>query len=109
MDEQQIHQKIGQILYECGPVEANKIIVRAELFAEGDGSRYEFDYVDKSGKMGWFAPDGRAVSSLTDKLLELRKHQINSGLCLESSPWRICGVELDILNMKITINVRYES
>ncbi|MEN1607136.1 hypothetical protein AAIH68_35645, partial [Pseudomonas aeruginosa] len=37
----------------------------AELFSEGDGGKYEFDYVDQSGELNWFDPDGRAVGDWT--------------------------------------------
>ncbi len=39
MDEQHIHQRIGQILYNSGPIDAQKTIVMAELFAENNGAQ----------------------------------------------------------------------
>ncbi|MGD9424038.1 hypothetical protein ACLHDD_02425 [Pantoea sp. NSTU24] len=62
-------QKIGQILYDCGPPNAQKIITRAEVFSESDGGKYEFDYFDENGDLDWFDPDGRAVADLTDILV----------------------------------------
>ena len=107
MDEQLIHQKIGQILYESGPVEAQTIIVRAELFAEGDGGRYEFDYICNTGEVNWFDPDARAIGNLTDTLLELREFHIDNGLCPATSPWSRCTIELNLFNMKLTVNMSY--
>ena len=108
MDEQHIHQRIGQILYNSGPVDAQKIIARAELFAENDGGKYEFDYINRAGEIGWFDPDGRAIGELTDALLELRNHHINNGLCPQASPWSRATIELDISSMKLAINMSYE-
>ena len=109
MDEKGILHKIGQILYESDPVEAQKIIVRAELFVEGDGGRYEFDYVDSSGQIDWFDPDGRTVRELTNRLLELKANHINSGLCTADSPWSACVIELNLSNVRISFNMSYES
>lgn len=52
MDEQHIHQRIGQILYNSGPIDAQKIIVMAELFAENNGGKYELDYINRAGEIG---------------------------------------------------------
>ncbi|NNA96525.1 hypothetical protein [Pseudomonas gessardii] len=57
MDEQMFYEKIGQLLIDAGPSDAKKIIARAELFAEGDGGSYEFDYFNKAGDLNWFDPD----------------------------------------------------
>lgn len=37
MGDQELYQKIGQLLVDAGPADAREIIVRAELFSEGDG------------------------------------------------------------------------
>ncbi|RJF54106.1 hypothetical protein D4100_19230 [Serratia inhibens] len=68
INEQENYQKIGQLLINAGPEDAKKIIARTELFPEGDGCKYEFYYVDFSGKLDWPDPDGRAMRDLT-KLL----------------------------------------
>jgi len=52
MGDQELYQKIGQLLVDAGPADAREIIVRVELFSEGDGGRYEFDYVNQSGGQG---------------------------------------------------------
>jgi len=78
MQDQDIHQRIGQILFNCGPSNALELIVRAEIFPENDGGKYEFDYLDESGNLDWFDPDGRAIADLTDALVELKKYFIDN-------------------------------
>jgi hypothetical protein len=47
-------------------------VVRAEVFPEGDGGKYEFYYIDEAGELNWFDPDSQAVGDLTEFLTQLK-------------------------------------
>ncbi|MEK9498310.1 DUF600 family protein [Photorhabdus sp. P32] len=108
MGDQELYQKIGQLLLDAGPTDAKKMIVRADLFPERDGCKYEFDYIDKSEKLDWFDPDGRAVSDLTDLLEELRSFFIENIQSQETPFWHSCTITLDVEQMKINIDFKYD-
>lgn len=108
MDEQVLYQKIGQLLVDAGPPDAQKIIARADIFPEGDGGRYEFDYFDKSGDQNWFDPDGRAVGDLTDLLVQLRGYFFANNLCAGGQVWSGCVVTLNVEEMKLSVEFKYD-
>jgi len=83
MSDQALYQKIGQLLVDAGPSNAREIVVRAELFTEGDGGKYEFDFIDNGGALDWFTPDGSAVGDLTKLLVQLRNYLLVIELSLE--------------------------
>jgi hypothetical protein len=107
MDDQELYQKIGQLLVDAGPVDAREIIVRVELFSEGDGGKYEFDYVNRSGELNWFDPDGRAVGDLTEFLVKLREYFLANNLAAEGKPWSGCVITLDVNEMRFGIELNY--
>ncbi|WP_145593871.1 hypothetical protein [Yersinia aleksiciae] len=107
-NEQDIYQKIAQILINAGPDKAKKIILRAEPFLEGDGCKYEFDYVDAAGNLDWFDPDGRAMRDLTKLIVELRTYYVENNLTNGRPAWRGCEVTLDVERVKLGIEFRYE-
>lgn len=108
MNDQLIHQKIGQLLIDAAPSSAQELIVRAQLFPEGDGGKYEFDYLDSAGETHWFDPDGRAVGDLTDLLVQLRSHFIAQNLTAGAPVWTGCEIHLSIDIMKFGIDFTYE-
>jgi len=101
-------KKIGNILYECGPSSAKKIIVRAEVFPEDDGGKYEFDYLDENGDLDWFYPDGRAIADLTDALIAYKKFFLENNLTNGKPVWSKCEITVDIPEEKISINLQYD-
>lgn len=107
MSDQEIYQKIGQLLVDAGPTDARKIIVRAELFPEGDGGKYEFDYIDGAGVLNWFDPDGRAVGDLTELLVQLREYFASNGLTAGEGLWTGCEIDLSIDEMKLGVEFTY--
>lgn len=107
MGDQELYQKIGQLLVDAGPADAREIIVRVELFSEGDGGRYEFDYVNQSGGLSWFDPDGRAVGGLTDLLVQLRDYFSTKNLTAGEKAWSGCVITLDVDEMKFGIEFNY--
>ena len=107
-NEQEIHQKIGQVLINSGPDDAQKIIVRAEPFPEGDGCTYEFDYIDPTGKLDWFDPDGRAMRDLTKLLVQLRNYHVENNLTNGRPAWSGCEITFDIEKMKLGIDFKYQ-
>lgn len=107
MSDQEIYQRIGRLLVDAGPADAQKIIVRAELFSEGDGGKYEFDYVNESGKLNWFDPDGRAVGDLTELLVKLREYFSVNNLTSGKEEWTGCVISLDVSENKFGIEFTY--
>ncbi|PAU63671.1 hypothetical protein [Pseudomonas indica] len=107
MGDQELYQKIGQLLVDAGPADARKMIVRAELFSEGDGGKYEFDYVNQTGELNWFDPDGRAVGDLTELLVQLRDYFSDNNLTAGESIWSGCVITLDVDGMKFGIEFNY--
>ena len=108
MQHNNIEQKIGQILFDCGPCDAKKIIVRAEIFSEDDGGTYEFDYLDENGGLDWFDPDGRAIADLTDALIAYKKFFLENNLTNSKPIWSKCEINVDIPEEKIGINLQYD-
>lgn len=108
MQHTDIEQKIGQILFDCGPCNAKKIIVRAEIFSEDDGGTYEFDYLDENGGLDWFDPDGRAIADLTDALIAYKKFFLEKNLTNGKPIWSKCEINVDIPEEKISINLQYD-
>jgi hypothetical protein len=106
--DQEIYQEIGQLLMDAGPSNAQELLVKAELFSDGDGGRYEFDYVDRSGVLNWFDPDGRAVRNLTDLLVELREYFLVNNLASGLDPWTGCKISLVVDKMKFGIEFIYK-
>lgn len=107
MTDQEIYQKIGQLLVDPGLSGAQRLIVRAELFPEGDGGKYEFDYVDKAGELNWFDPDGRAVGELTEFLVQLREYFYTYELTAGAGIWSGCEINLTVEDMKLGIEFTY--
>jgi len=108
MQHTDIEKEIGKILYECGPGNAQKIIVRAEIFSEDDGGKYEFDYLDENGDLDWFDPDGRAVADLTDALVAYKKFFLENNLTNGNPIWSKCEITVNIPEEKISINLQYD-
>ncbi|MCW0314798.1 hypothetical protein NB694_004598 [Pantoea ananatis] len=108
MQDTDIEKEIGKILYECGPGNAQKIIVRAEIFSEDDGGKYEFDYLDENGDLDWFDPDGRAVADLTDALVAYKKFFLENNLTNGNPIWSKCEITFNIPEEKISINLQYD-
>ncbi|KQV15899.1 hypothetical protein ASC74_26145 [Pseudomonas sp. Root329] len=97
-------QEIGQMLVDTGPESANVIVVRIELYPQGDACKYEFDYVDSSDKTEWFRPSARAVGDLTELLVKLRNRSLLSG----KTVWTKCEINFDVLRNKLKINYGYD-
>ncbi|CVB12589.1 hypothetical protein DMW62_27625 [Serratia marcescens] len=108
MQHADIEQKIGQILFDCGPRNAQKIIVRAKVFSDNDGGTYEFDYLDENGDLDWFDPDGRAVADLTDALVAYKQFFVENNLTNGKTIWSKCEITVDIPEEKISIRFQYD-
>lgn len=107
MTDQDIYQEIGLLLVDAGPSDAQKLMVRAELFPEGDGGKYEFDYIDEAGELKWFDPDGRAVGDLTGLLVQLREYFVTNNLIAGVGVWNGCEICLIVEEMKFGIEFTY--
>ncbi|KAA1174529.1 MULTISPECIES: hypothetical protein [Photorhabdus] len=107
-DDLDIYQKIGQLLVDAGPSDAQKMIVRAKLFPENDGCKYEFDYIDENGELGWFSPDSKAPGDLTELLVQLRSFFVDNNLTNGKPAWSGCEITVDLDKMKINIDFKYD-
>lgn len=104
----EFEQKIGSILYDCGSDDAQKIIVKAEIFSENDGGTYEFDYLDKNGDLGWFDPDSQAIADLTDTLVDYKKLFLENNMTNGEPIWSKCEITVDIPAENINIKFQYD-
>lgn len=103
-----IHNKIGQILVNAGPDNAQKIVTRAKLSLDGGVCDYEFDYVDKGGNEDWFIPDKLAGYDLRLLLVELRNFYIKNNLTNGKAAWSECEIVIDLKVSKIFFDFKYD-
>lgn len=108
MSDQVFYENIGKILLESGPELAREIIVRARIFAEGDGGEYEFDYIGPDGKLNWFSPAGRAVRALTEELVQMRSFYAENNLAGKDGRWNRCEIKLSLDENKLLISFSYD-
>lgn len=108
MKDQEIYNQIGKLLIDTCSSDAQKVIVRAKLFSEGNGGTYEFDYINQSGALCWFDPPPRKVVELTELLVSLRKEFIRNDLVGENRAWEECEINLDVNVSKIGIKFSYD-
>ncbi|WLW64080.1 MULTISPECIES: hypothetical protein [Achromobacter] len=109
MGDQDIYRKIGKLLVDAGPEDAREIIVRARIFSEGDGGRYEFDYVNQLGELNWFDPDGHVVGNLTELLVHLREYFLEKNLTRGEKSWVECEIKFNVHEMKLGVELKYEN
>lgn len=103
-----LHNKIGQLLVDAGPVNATKIIVRAKLPLDGESCEYEYDYLDQEGNGDWFVPDKLASHDLRLLLVKMRDFYIQNNMTNGRLGWTGCEITVDILEEKININLQYD-
>ncbi|MCA6223137.1 immunity protein YezG family protein [Photorhabdus antumapuensis] len=106
--DQEIYKDIGLILYSIVPDEARKIIMRADLSPEGDHCAYEYDYIDNSGNTEWLTAGGQANTDMLRYLVELRNYYMDNNLTNDRTVWHGCEVTLDVEQMKLNIDFKYE-
>lgn len=103
-----LHNKIGQILVDAGPDDAQKIVTRAKLSLDGGVCDYEFDYIDKEGVEDWFIPDKLAGYDLRLLLVELRNFYIKNNLTNGKAAWSECEIVIDLKTSKISFDFKYD-
>ncbi|QEU05350.1 hypothetical protein [Pseudomonas oryzihabitans] len=108
MSDQVFYENIGRILVGSGPELAREIIVRARIFAEGNGGEYEFDYIDPDGKLNWFSPAGRAVRDLTEELVRMRSFYAANNMAGKDGHWNRCEIKLNLDENKLFISFSYD-
>lgn len=106
--EQNLYNKIGQVLFRISPDNARTIIMQAKIWPEGDASEYKFDYITTDGKNGWLDPEGNVIDDLHNLLKELRQYFIDNNLTNGNPIWTGCIVTVDIEKAKINIDFKYE-
>lgn len=102
-----LHNKIGQILVDSGPTDAEKMVVRVDLPLDGDMYEYKFNYYDASKDKGWFVPDKNAIRDLRLTLLEMRQFFVDKDMTNGHPPWVGCEITIDLVNSKINISLDY--
>lgn len=108
MDDE-IYKEIGQLLYNSAPDDAKVIIMDAELSAEGDSCRFNYDYVNENGEENWFLPeDGLIDQRLRELLVSLRKTFMDNFHSKEKPFWHGCTAKLDVEKAEINIAFRYD-
>ncbi|MDC9623074.1 hypothetical protein PSI22_15875 [Xenorhabdus sp. XENO-7] len=107
--ENELYTRIGRSLYAAAPESAKIIVLEAELSAEDDHVKFMFDYVDELGNKSWFEPNSSQTDSeLMDCLVELRKYYVENNLTNDHPAWHSCEVKLDVEQMKLNIEFKYE-
>ena len=101
--DQEIYEKIGELLMSSAPKKSNRIIMRAELSNKSDHCRFEFDWVDGKGNTEWYMVESNITDELTDFLIEL-----NDFFVSQNQPsWNSCQFTLEI-NGKFGIEFDYD-
>lgn len=103
-----LHNKIGQLLVDAGPVNAKKIIARAKLPLDGESCEYEYDYIDQEDDEDWFVPDKLASHDLRLLLVKMRNFYIQNNMTNGKAAWTACEITVDIPEEKININLQYD-
>jgi len=105
----ELYSEIGRILFESAPENAQVILLDAELSSENDHAKFLYDYVDTKGVKTWFLPGTPATDSmLLERLVELRKYYVTNNLTNGKPAWHGCLVTVDLENMKINLDYRYD-
>ena len=99
----QLNNKIGQLLFKSSPNGAKKVIAQLEFTPELD-CIYIFDYYNQNNELNWYTLDTDITSPLIDTVRELRQYYIDNGL----PAWRGCIITVDIENAKIDFEFKYE-
>ena len=68
----QLNNDIGQLLFYIAPDSVKTVIMKAERSPIEDDCKYQFDYLNKSNDINWFAGGVRANRDMLDYLEELR-------------------------------------
>ncbi|XKM13540.1 hypothetical protein RCS94_11025 [Orbaceae bacterium ac157xtp] len=109
LNDNEIHNKIGQLLFNIAPNNAKKVILQAEFVPEGDVCTFIYNYIDINNNSGWFENESaQASSQLMDYLIELKQFTLNNNLTNNHSIWIGCIVTVDIEKSKINIEFKYE-
>ena len=103
-----LHNKIGQLLVDAGPANAEKIIAHAKLPLDGESCEYEYDYIDQQGDENWFVPDKLASHDLRLLLVKMRDFYVKNNMTKGKPAWTGCEITVDITAAKISINLQYD-
>lgn len=106
--DQEIYNDIGSILLSIAPDDAKKIVLCAKLEPESDSGEFTYDYIDSHGGQHWITETRDASERLLDLLVELR---VFFSIHIESHKnalWHSCEVIIDVENLKINIDFKYD-
>ncbi|XKM13539.1 DUF600 family protein [Orbaceae bacterium ac157xtp] len=104
LNDNEIHNKIGQLLFNSAPDDAKKVIAQLEFTPEMDVCTFLFEFYNKENELTWYMPNSDITSPLSDTVKELRQYYIENNL----TAWIGCIITVDIENSKINIEYKYE-
>ncbi|XKM13543.1 hypothetical protein RCS94_11040 [Orbaceae bacterium ac157xtp] len=107
LNDNEIHNKIGQLLFNIAPEDAKIVIMKVELSQENDHCKYKYNYINKFDDALWFT-GGKANSEMLNLLVELKQYTIDNNLTNGHPIWVGCIVTIDIEKSKINIEFKYE-
>ncbi|MGA3944372.1 hypothetical protein ACI2VA_24845 [Ralstonia nicotianae] len=100
----EICKEIGQLIYDAAPDGAKKIFMRAELSAEGDHAKFEFDSIDSKGEASWFTGGGALNRSLLGLLVQHRDFFVSQN----QPPWKAFSYTLDVEAGRFSLQLSYD-
>lgn len=107
MNYEDLYRRIAQIVFSCGPQGAQALYVSAELFTDGEGGQYQFNYLDETGEIDWFEPDAEAIGDLTEALKAFQAYFVERNLTEGKPVWNRCLVTINVPEESISIDVQY--
>ncbi|XKM13541.1 DUF600 family protein [Orbaceae bacterium ac157xtp] len=110
LNDNEIHNKIGQLLFNIAPMDAIKIYLKAEVSLENDHCKLVFYYSDHKGKEKpiMLTDDSSIDDEVFSELIKLKQYTIDNNLTNGHPIWIGCIVTVDIENSKINIEFKYE-
>jgi len=100
----EICREIGQLIYDVAPPGSHKIVMRAELSAEGDHAKFEFDSIDSEGRVSWFTGGGKLNKALLNLLVKHREFFVSQNQPL----WKKFVFSVDVEKGKFSLELAYD-
>lgn len=107
--DQEIYQRLGEILSAIVPQQAQWVSVEVELSLTGDHAKLFYDYQAEGSEPQWFVPEpARVDHDLRLLLIKLRKYFAGNNLFEQGKPWTRCMIKLDLQTGKLAADFKYE-
>ncbi|MBJ9977592.1 hypothetical protein IAE35_18085 [Pseudomonas sp. S75] len=107
--DQEIYQRLGEILSAVVPQQAQWVSVEVELSPTGDHAKLFYDYQAEGSEPQWFVPEpARVDHDIRLLLIQLREYFAGSNLFERDKPWARCMIKLDLQTGKLAADFKYE-